>query len=178
MEESKEERMEEIFEEKAEPAAIPAANKEEIKQSAIEVVKKFLFGLGVRAKLEIRDEASGGLYINIRLRAMAGFLIGRQGATLRALQHLVAEILLKKYPNLPPITLDVSGYRMRRINFLKKKALAVARVVMDTKREMALDFLTPRELKIVADALAELKEVKIYAIGSGVKRNVIIAPNR
>ncbi len=151
-------------------------NKEEIKGELIRLVGNFLNNLGVRGKVEVK-ELDEGLYVNIRLRAMAGFLIGKGGRTLKAMQHLITEMLLKRFPKLPPIILDVSGYRMRRVNFLKKKALAIAKVVMDTKREMAFDFLTPRELKIVADALTDIKEVKIYTIGSGVKKNVIIAPN-
>lgn len=154
----------------------PAYDKEEVKGEIIKVVKDFLSYFGIKGKIEIKEQ-EGGFYVNIRMRAMAGFLIGKGGNTLRAMQHLVMERLRKKYLHLPPILLDISGYRMRRVNFLKKKALAIARVVMETKREMAFDFLTPRELKIVADALADVKEVKIWTIGTGVKRNVIIAPN-
>ncbi|MEO0098485.1 MAG: hypothetical protein ABIK84_00140 [candidate division WOR-3 bacterium] len=154
----------------------PPYDPEVLKAEITKVVKDFLTYFGIRGKVEIKEQEEG-FYCNIRLRAMAGFLIGKNGNTLKALQHLVTEILRKKFPQLPPVVLDVAGYRMRRVNFLRKKALAIARVVIETKREMAFDFLTPRELKIVADALADIKEVKIWTIGSGAKRNVIIAPN-
>ncbi len=169
-----EEKMPETKSAPATPSA-PTYNPEELKEEITRVVRELFFYLGVKPKLEIQEQGES-FYVNARLRARAGFLIGKKGQTLLALQYLATEILRKKYPYLPPIVLDISGYRMRRINFLKKKALAIARVVMETKREMAFDFLTPRELKIVADALAEIKEVKIYTIGTGTKRNVIIAP--
>jgi predicted RNA-binding protein Jag len=42
---------------------------------------------------------------------------------------------------------------------------------------MALDPLTRREQQIVEAKLSEIKGVKIYSIGKGVSKNVIIAPN-
>jgi len=41
---------------------------------------------------------------------------------------------------------------------------------------MALDPMTPREEKIVAGKINELKGVKLYTIGRGSNRTVIIAP--
>ena len=66
---------------------------------------------------------------------------------------------------------------MRRTNFLKKKAEAIARIVLQTGREMALDPLTKREQQIVETKLSEIKGVKLYSIGKGASKNVIIAPN-
>ncbi|MBA7547055.1 hypothetical protein ES705_39457 [subsurface metagenome] len=62
-------------------------------------------------------------------------------------------------------------------NFLRKKAEAIACIVLQTGREMALDPLTKKEQQIVESKLSEIKGVKIYAIGKGVSKNVIIAPN-
>jgi predicted RNA-binding protein Jag len=64
---------------------------------------------------------------------------------------------------------------MRRNNFLKKKAEAIAHIVLQTGREMALDPLTKKEQQVVENRLAEMKGVKIYTIGKGVSKNVIIA---
>jgi len=168
--------MEEIKKEEKTTEELSAEEIAAMKGEIERVVKEFLSWLGVRGKVDIKDQ-EGGFYVNCRMKAMAGFLIGKKGNTIRAMECLVKEMVRKKYPNLPPLLLDISGYRMRRVHFLQKKALAIARVVMETKREMAFDFLTPRELKIVADALANTKEVKIWTIGSGPKVQVVIAPN-
>lgn len=82
----------------------------------------------------------------------------------------------RRYNRLPTIIVDVGGYKQRRENFLRKKALAIAKIVLDTGREMALDPLTDKERKIVAQALSEMKTVRHYTIGSGYRKNVIIAP--
>jgi len=116
-----------------------------------------------------------GFYINIKARHADSLLIGKRGETLWSLQYLVSRLAKRFYSNIK-ILVDVNGYRVRRNNFLKKKAEAVAHVVLETHREMALDSMTKREEKIVMNRLAEIKGIKIYTIGKGVNRNVIIAP--
>ena len=48
---------------------------------------------------------------------------------------------------------DVGGYRLRRESFLSKKAEAVARIVLETRREMSLDLLTEKEMEIIVEHL-------------------------
>lgn len=94
------------------------------------------------------------------------------------MQLVVQSILQHRHPgvNIPNVTIDVGGYKRRREDFLKRKALAIARVVIETKREMSLDPLTEKEYKIVKEALMEQGKVRIHTVGSGYRKNVIIAP--
>ena len=117
-----------------------------------------------------------GLYLNIKTKRTDAILIGKKGETLWSLQYLISRLMKRFHPNLK-ILVDVGGYRMRRNNFLKKKAEAIAHIVLQTGREMALDPLTKKEQQVVENRLAEMKGVKIYTIGKGVSKNVIIAPN-
>lgn len=71
---------------------------------------------------------------------------------------------------------DVGGYRQRRENFLRKKAMAISKIVKETGREMMLDPLTDKERKIVEKTLADIEGVRSYTIGTGYRKNVIIAP--
>jgi len=95
---------------------------------------------------------------------------------MRSLQYVVRMIVKKHYPDVPTVTVDVSGYLARRENFLSKKATAVARIVVETRREMALDMLTEKEMETVEHALEAVPGVRVYALGTGMRRNVIIAP--
>ncbi len=132
--------------------------------------------IGVRAKVEVVKEGSE-YFVNIRTRDTGAILIGRRGATLKALQHLIRTIVRQKYPVSASITVDVAGYRKRRDNFLRKKAIAIAKIVTETKREMALDSLTEKEMAIVREALrAEGLPVRVYGVGAGSRRQVVIAP--
>lgn len=131
--------------------------------------------VGFRARIEFA-KTPDGYHADIRSRQATGILIGHRGNTLRALQYLVRTIVRRAYPEVPPVTVDVGGYRVRRENFLKKKATAVARIVLETRREMALDLLTEKEMELVRDALRVEPGVRVYALGTGTRRNVIIAP--
>ncbi|MCX7784970.1 MAG: KH domain-containing protein [candidate division WOR-3 bacterium] len=133
-----------------------------------------LMGIRVQVKVSLMEDR---YYVNVRSRSSDGLLIGKRGTTIQSIQAITNQIMKHRFPEVLDIFVDVAGYRMRRENFLKKKALAVAKIVSDTKREMALDILTERELRIVEKELAPLGTVKVYSIGSGSKRTVVIAPN-
>ncbi|MEO0119214.1 MAG: KH domain-containing protein [candidate division WOR-3 bacterium] len=156
-----------------------AENKSEtrtINEIIQQVVKEFLSYFGVKAKVDVKEEKNG-YYANIKAKPYAGLLIGRRGVNLKALQYLVRLVVKKRAGYFVPLVLDVSGYRMRRINFLKKKALAVAKIVLETKKEMALDELNDKEIAIVSETLNQIAGIKFYTIkGTGNKKNVIIAP--
>jgi spoIIIJ-associated protein len=147
----------------------------EPRQHLLELTKFILESCGFRPNINITKDDKG-FYMNIKTRHADAILIGKKGETLWALQYIIARLMKRFHPNLK-ILIDVSGYRMRRTNFLKKKAEAIARIVLQTGREMALDPLTKREQQIVEAKLSEIKGVKLYSIGKGSSKNVIIAPN-
>jgi spoIIIJ-associated protein len=133
--------------------------------------------IGIRASVRVKVQEDGSFYVNLRSRNSDGLLIGKRGMTIVSIQALVNQIMKHRYPTLYiDIFVDVSGYRKRRESFLKKKALAVARIVIDTNREMALDMLTEREFRMVEKEVIPLGTVRIYGVGSGSKRTVVIAP--
>lgn len=139
------------------------------------VIEDLIIHIGIRAKVEI-TKSEDGFLANIKTKRASAILIGRRGSTIKAIQHLVRTIVRRKYPQIPPITVDVAGYLQRRDNFLRKKALAVAKIVTETGREMALDFLSEKEMAVVRDALTVIPQVRVYAVGTASRRNVIIAP--
>ena len=140
-----------------------------------ELTSFILASCGFRPNISITKDDKG-LYLNIKTKRTDAILIGKKGETLWALQYLISRLMKRFHPNLK-ILVDVGGYRMRRNNFLRKKAEAVARIVLQTGREMALDPLTKKEQQIVEAKLSEIKGVKVYTIGKGVSKNVIIAPS-
>jgi len=141
------------------------------------VIRDLINFIGVKAKIDVK-KTDLGYYANIKSRYSNGLLIGRRGMTLKSIQYLTRAILQRKHVNIPGIMVDVSGYRLRRENFLCKKALAVAKIVTETGREMALDLLNDRERASVEKALASIPTVKVYTVGSGTRKNVIIAPSK
>ena len=147
----------------------------EPRQHLLEVTKYILECSGFKPNISIIKDDKG-FYLNIKTRHADAILIGKKGETLWALQYIITRLMKRFHPNLK-VLIDVSGYRMRRTNFLKKKAEAIARIVRQTGREMALDPLTKREKQVVEGILSEIKGVKLYSIGKGASTNVIIAPD-
>ena len=147
----------------------------EPRQHLSELASFILSSCGFRPNVTITKDDKG-LYLNIKTKRTDAILIGKKGETLWSLQYLISRLMKRFHPNLK-ILVDVGGYRMRRNNFLRKKAEAIAHIVLQTGREMALDPLTKKEQQIVENKLEEIKGVKIYTIGKGVSKNVIIAPS-
>ncbi|MEO0072789.1 MAG: hypothetical protein ABIK10_05090 [candidate division WOR-3 bacterium] len=146
---------------------------EEIRNTVHDLVT--LMGIKVRTQGRILED--GTFYINVRSRRSDGLLIGHKGQTVMAIQALVTQIMKHRYPDAAlNIFVDISGYRKKQETFLKKKALAVAKIVSETKREMALDILTDKEYQMVENELLPLGTVRVYAVGTGRRKTVIIAP--
>ncbi|MGB3341955.1 MAG: Jag N-terminal domain-containing protein [bacterium] len=164
----------EVLSQSDEETKIKATIKEP-RQHLSELASFILSSCGFKPNVTITKDDKG-LYLNIKTKRTDAILIGKKGETLWSLQYLISRLMKRFHPNLK-ILVDVGGYRMRRNNFLKKKAEAIAHIVLQTGREMALDPLTKKEQQIVENKLEEIKGVKIYTIGKGVSKNVIIAPS-
>jgi spoIIIJ-associated protein len=150
---------------------------EKIEAETEQVVEKLVNLMGIRSQARTKLLEDGTYYVNLRTRHSDGLLIGRRGMTIISIQALANQIMKHRYPTMPiDIFVDVSGYRKKHENFLKKKALAVAKIVAETNRDMALDLLTEKEFRMVQSELAPLGTVRVHAIGSGPKKTVIIAP--
>ncbi|MGB9720203.1 MAG: R3H domain-containing nucleic acid-binding protein [bacterium] len=133
-----------------------------------------LTSMGFKVGITVTKDEQG-FNISIKTRHADSLLIGKNGENLWALQYIISRLVKRFYSNIK-ILVDVNGYRQHRNNFLRKKAEAIARIVLQTGREMALDPMTPREERIVTNKINELKGVKLYSIGRGSNRTIIIAP--
>lgn len=138
------------------------------------LINYILANMGFKASITVSKDEQG-FNVNIRTRHPDALLIGKNGENLWALQYIISMLTRRFYSNIK-ILVDINNYRQHRVNFLRKKAEAIARIVLQTGREMALDPMTPREERIVAGKINELKGVKLYVIGRGGNRTVIIAP--
>ena len=148
---------------------------EKIESEVQTIVEKIVTNMGIKSIVRTRF-TDDSYYTNIRSRNSDGLLIGKRGMTALSIQSVVNQIMRHRYPTVYiDVFVDVSGYRKRHENFLRKKALAVAKVVTETKLDMALDILTEREYRMVEKELAPLGTVRVHAIGSGFRKTVIVS---
>jgi spoIIIJ-associated protein len=101
-------------------------------------------------------------------------LIGRHGATLEALQELTRMVVGRRLDERCRVIIDVEDYRKRREEKMIDRALQVARRVLETGQEEALDPMNPYERKLVHDAVAELGGLETSSRGEEPNRSVVI----
>lgn len=152
---------------------------------AREFVERVLHGVGLQAKARVTRDAAG-IFVDLQLpdrmspggRPAPSMPAGRQGTILWAVQHLAHLVVQRAFPGVPPVYLAIAGQREQRSSQLRGKTAAVARLVLESGREMALGMVYQYEMRIVRDALKEFPSLCARAVdvGDELRRNVVIAP--
>jgi spoIIIJ-associated protein len=107
-----------------------------------------------------------------------GVLIGRRGSTLGSLQYLVNLIVGRRFKNVPPVAVDVGGYRRRREESLEALAFRMAERVRANGRTVVLEPMPANERRIVHIALSKDPTVGTSSVGEGDMRKVAISVRR
>lgn len=138
------------------------------------VLLSILSKMGYRAQvLKVEPTEDGKMYVELASQ-QAGFIIGKRGKTLEALQFM-ANLLIEKFTQSPPkLLLDIERYRERRANYLAELAVKTAEYVIRTGNSRLLDPLNPYERRLVHMALQEDNRVKTESEGNGVYKRVRI----
>ncbi len=105
-----------------------------------------------------------------------GILIGKGGATLQALQDLVAVIVRKNCGEDRRIVVDVERYRERKKQKLREYAERMAERAMTTGKAVRLEPMGARERKIVHDAVKDIPGIESKSEGEEPQRRVVISP--
>jgi spoIIIJ-associated protein len=104
----------------------------------------------------------------------AGYIIGKHGRTLEALQFITNLIAEKITGEQPKILLDIENYRERRAQHLMEIARKTGEYVARTGKSRLLDPLNPYERRLVHMALQDNEMVKTESEGNGVYKRVRI----
>jgi spoIIIJ-associated protein len=150
----------------------------------IEIVKNIITELleksGLSGSVEFEESITKGLVFNIS-SSDSYLLIGRQGATLHALQILVQALAAKKLQSQEPFwfTLDVDDYKRKREWYLKETAKAAADKAKMTGRAQALEPMPNYERRLVHAYLQEHEpQIESSSIGNEPYRKVVIRVKR
>lgn len=107
----------------------------------------------------------------------AGFLVGRRGEVLNAMQYLGNVISARTLDNGVRVTMNADGYRERREETLTKLATQIAEQVRERGEEAVLDALPAFERRVIHRALLEEEGIETYSEGEEPERCVVIAPS-
>jgi spoIIIJ-associated protein len=146
------------------------------------VLGTILEKMGIAASIELRDEADRTV-LDIK-GDEAGLVIGKKGATLEALQFLVAKIVHRgaegeagssKLPT-KPIVVDSGGYRVRREEALVELATRLGDKARQTGRTITVNPMSPHERRIIHITLDKVPGVTTRSEGEGIFRRLLIIP--
>jgi len=160
---------------KAEPAKpvtpIPESVAEETK-TYVENIFQAMEMKDVTVDVSI-DQENHGINIDVEGPDM-GFIIGKHGATLDALQYLISLYVNKKSESYIRVKLDTENYRERRRETLENLAKNIAFKVKKTRRPVTLEPMNPYERRIIHSTLQSDRYVTTRSEGEEPYRKVIV----
>ena len=104
----------------------------------------------------------------------AGFVIGKKGLTLDAVQYVINRIAAQKELLARAIHVDAAGYRSRRAEALTELAQRLAEQARHTQRPVRADPMPPHDRRIVHLALANETDLETLSEGEEPMRRVVI----
>lgn len=145
------------------------------KEAAVAYLKEILAALGVGDVTVTAEDQEKGCYISLEGEDL-GFVIGRRGDTLDALQYLVSLVANRLSDDFYRVTIDIGNYREKRERSLTGLAKKTGNQVARTGRKISLEPMNPYERRIVHTAVQEIDGATSWSVGSEPNRYVIIGP--
>lgn len=104
------------------------------------------------------------------------FMIGREGETLKSLNHLIQKILEKDFEEneAKNILVDINGYQRKRFDNLRNIAHMMSERAKYFKSNIEIDPMPAFERRIIHLFLENDKEIKTESEGEGINRRVVI----
>jgi spoIIIJ-associated protein len=131
---------------------------------------------GADARVEARIDDGEIILVDVTGQNL-GLLVGPRGATLSALEELVRTVVQRHTGGHGArINVDVGGYRAKRREALSEFTRDLARKVLESGQEQALEPMSASDRKVVHDALAEMDGVTTGSEGEEPRRRVVIRP--
>jgi spoIIIJ-associated protein len=106
----------------------------------------------------------------------SGLFIGKRGATLEALQHLVAKMMGLDRRSGKRVTVDSEHYRQRRQEALEGLARKLASRARRERRPISVEPMNAIDRRILHLALKNDRSVTTKSVGEGSNRKVVVVP--
>ncbi len=152
-------------------------NKNKVKEIIENIFK---YSSCVLTSCDFNDE-NGVLWCSIETPD-SSFMIGKEGETLRSLNHIIQKMIEKDYlsgeqdqeDKKPGLFLDINGYQKKRFDNLKTTAHMMAERARYFKSDIQIDPMPAYERKIIHMFLEGAKDIKTESEGFGKERRVVI----
>ena len=159
------------------PAIVKGIAKNRSAAEAAEAyLRQVLAGLGVEDFTIEVTEQENGCVISLDGENL-GFIIGRRGETLDALQYLTGLVANRADNAYYRVTLDIGNYRDKREQALVALARRLGAQTAKTGRRNSLEPMNPYERRIIHTTVQQMEGVISWSVGSDDRRHVIIGPS-
>lgn len=119
-------------------------------------------------------KAEGNTY-NVELTGDdLGYLIGRRGDTLDALQHLANYTINRGVEGHIRINVDAEDYREKREESLRRYAQKKAQQVLKARRRTTLEPMNAYERHVIHAALQDMENITTHSTGTEPNRRIVI----
>ena len=103
-----------------------------------------------------------------------GYLIGRRGDTLDAIQHLANYTINRDVEGHIRINVDAESYREKREDSLRRYARKKAQQVLKARRRTTLEPMNAYERHVIHATLQDMDRITTYSVGTEPNRRVVI----
>ena len=103
-----------------------------------------------------------------------GYLIGRRGDTLDAIQHLCNYTINRGVEGHVRINVDAEEYRQKREDSLRRYARKKAQQVLKAHRRTTLEPMNAYERHVIHATLQDMESITTYSVGTEPNRRVVI----
>lgn len=144
--------------------------------AAEQYLRAVLAGMGVTEFTCEVTEQENGCVITLDGENL-GFIIGRRGETLDALQYLTGLVANRADNAYYRVTLDIGNYREKREQALVSLARRLGGQTARTGRRNSLEPMNPYERRIIHTTVQEMEGVISWSVGTDPNRHVVIGPS-
>ncbi|HIW00821.1 MAG TPA: Jag N-terminal domain-containing protein [Candidatus Desulfovibrio intestinipullorum] len=121
---------------------------------------------------------NGAFSVSVQGLSDPSLLIGRDGATLMALQHLASRLLSRAVQRGVRVLLEVESLREQQEEELRQLAQSLAARVRETGKTLSTRPLRSSQRRIVHLCLGEMDDIQTRSAGTGGLKRVLVFPRK
>ena len=158
---------------KAEPKEYTPAEPGSVEEKIEQFIKGLLEHMGSQAVPHAWKEGDNNYFVDL-VGDDLGYLIGRRGDTLDAIQHLANYTVNRGVEGHIRISVDAEAYRQKREDSLRRYAQKKAQQVLKAHRRTTLEPMNAYERHVIHATLQEMDRITTYSVGTEPNRRVVI----
>lgn len=158
------------------PAKVRVTVKKSVADATEEYIKNIITHMGLNGITLNTTESDNVITIDIEGEDV-GFIIGRRGDTLDALQSLACLVANRIDSSYKRVVINTGDYREKREKTLESLGRRLAIKAAKTGRKSSLEPMNPYERRIIHTAVQKINGATSWSEGENMNRHVVIGPD-